>query len=567
MPKVTIKGKGSITLSDSRDFKAQGGEANIYVQGGKAFKVWHDPKALPPIDKIRELQALSSDRSFIIPEDILLDGRSNHPVGVTMRYVDKTFVLCQLFPKAFRDRMNLDTDTVIDLVRSIQDGMNFAHSKDILIVDLNEMNFLVTEDFKDVLFIDTTTYQTKNFPATALMESVRDRHNKEFSVGTDYFAFAVVSFNLFVGINPYRGKYPPIDAVVEKDKRLDVRMQKNISVLHPGVHVPGACLPFDVIPSVYRSWFKAVLEEGKRIAPPKDLRAVMHVFSQPLPVKTSQHFAITLYFTYDDEVSNFNNNVVLTRRSIYINNRLIAPAPKGAHIGVTPKLDHTIVAHIESNKIILNDVTSGNQLRSLDVYPNGLMSYQGKIYVHSGENLFEITYIERADSTIIPGARRIANVMPRATELYQGVAIQYMLKSYYAILVPESEKSYQVRLKELDGYKIIEAKFDFGVLMIIAGANGKYDKLIYRFDKGYADYDLLRIEDIPYTGLNFTVRPDGMVLHMNYEDELEVFRNTKGSVSRTVVADTGLQSDAKLMHLGTQSMFARGSQIFKFSVK
>jgi DNA-binding helix-hairpin-helix protein with protein kinase domain len=141
-----------------------------------------------------------------------------------MRYVDRTYALCQVFPGSFRTRHGFSTDAALRLVRRLQEGVRTVHSHGILIVDLNEMNFLVSDSFGEIYFIDVDSYQTPSFPATALMESVRDRHAKRFSTSTDWFSFAIVSFQMFVGIHPFKGTYAPLQGVIEKDKKLDARM-------------------------------------------------------------------------------------------------------------------------------------------------------------------------------------------------------------------------------------------------------------------------------------------------------------------------------------------------------
>src|SRR4029077_16726083 len=123
--------------------------------------------------KIQELSGLT-EANIIRPLDLLLDGK-NRPIGYSMRYIGKSFALCQLFPKAFRQRHNLTPELTLQLVRKLQDGVRHVHSKGILVVDLNELNFLVAEDFSELFFIDVDSYQTPSYPATVLMESVRDR--------------------------------------------------------------------------------------------------------------------------------------------------------------------------------------------------------------------------------------------------------------------------------------------------------------------------------------------------------------------------------------------------------
>ncbi|HYJ48112.1 MAG TPA: hypothetical protein VEV81_15985, partial [Pyrinomonadaceae bacterium] len=273
-----VQGGGEVRLSKA-DFKAQGGEGAIYVKGSTAYKIYADPLRAIPREKILELSVLTGS-NLIRPLDVLLDGK-NRTVGYSMRSVEKSYALCQLFPKAFRQRHNLMPEVTLRLVRRLQEGVGRVHAQGILIVDLNEMNFLVAEDFSEIFFIDVDSYQTPSYPATVLMESVRDRHAREFTTQSDWFSFAVVSFQMFTGIHPFKGTYPPLQSLPDKERRLDARMRANVSVLRPEVAVPASCLPFNVIPPAYLDWYRAVFEEGKRAAPPDGARHALNLAAPP----------------------------------------------------------------------------------------------------------------------------------------------------------------------------------------------------------------------------------------------------------------------------------------------
>src|SRR5678815_2698077 len=238
-------------------------------------RIYFDPSRCIPQAKIDELSVLVQP-NIIRPLDLLIDGR-NRPAGYSMRSIGKAHSLCQLFPRAFRQRNNLIPELTLRLVRQLQTGVSHIHSRGILIVDLNEMNFLVAPDFSELFFIDVDSYQTPSFPATVLMESVRDRHAKTFTTDSDWFSFAVVSFQMFAGIHPFKGTYPPLQHLADNSLKLDERMRTNISVLHPGVTVPAACLPFSVIPPVYLDWYRAVFEAGHRLPPPQTVQAVIAI--------------------------------------------------------------------------------------------------------------------------------------------------------------------------------------------------------------------------------------------------------------------------------------------------
>ena len=128
-----VPGKGQVRLGHS-EFKAQGGEGAVYVKGSNAYKIYFDPSRCIAQAKIDELSVLVQP-NIIRPLELLIDGR-NRPAGYSMRSIGKAHALCQLFPKAFRQRNNLTPELSLRLARQLQTGVSHIHSRGILIVDL-----------------------------------------------------------------------------------------------------------------------------------------------------------------------------------------------------------------------------------------------------------------------------------------------------------------------------------------------------------------------------------------------------------------------------------------------
>ena len=340
MARYFVQGKGEIRLSRS-DFKAQGGEGAIYVKGQTAYKIYTDPQRAITQAKIQELSVLAQPR-IIRPLELVLDAK-NRPAGYSMRHVGKSYALCQLFPKAFRQRNNLTPEMTWRLVRKLQEGVHHIHSRGVLLVDLNEMNFLVSDDFTELFFIDVDSYQTPSYPATVLMESVRDRHAHTFTTGSDWFSFAVVSFQMFAGIHPFKGTYAPLQGLPDKEKKLDARMRANISVLRPEVSLPAACLPFSVIPTPYLDWYRAVFEQGQRLPPPDKAQPALALATPPVQRQVaSHHFEITDWRKFDSEVIWHDGLTTTTQQSIY-SGGIKYPRPQfGVQAIQTPRLRHLL---------------------------------------------------------------------------------------------------------------------------------------------------------------------------------------------------------------------------------
>src|SRR5690606_8371250 len=99
----TIK-SSQITLTKS-NFLGSGGEGDVYIKNGNAYKIYDNSARMIPQGKLIELSDIKNDY-VIRPQEYLID-TNNKIVGYSMRYVTDTISLCQTFTKAFRNRNSI----------------------------------------------------------------------------------------------------------------------------------------------------------------------------------------------------------------------------------------------------------------------------------------------------------------------------------------------------------------------------------------------------------------------------------------------------------------------------
>lgn len=564
--KVWIRGEGSVRLGQ-RDFVGQGGQAAIYAKGAVAFKIYDDSAKMVPAGKIQELAGIADPR-IIKPEKIVCDQKSN-PIGYTMRYVKGSHALCQLFPRAFRERYGITTEQITDLIRQLRSGVAKVHAAGALVVDLNEMNFLVSKRFDEMYFIDVDSYQTRCYPADALMESVRDRHapKNQFSEATDWFSFGVVSFQMFVGIHPYKGKHPAV-------KGIDARMTANLSVLNRDVRMPKSVYPLEVIPEAYRSWYEAVFERGERCAPPTDSGAAVVVLPVICRVTHSDALEITEVASFDRPVTGMwtrgGHLVVATDHDVWIGGRragqgLSNPGGGLGGVGFSPRMNKPVAALATSTIPRLLEIADKTEV-AFGMNAETITSYDGRIYFKTGDKILELVLSEVGDQ-VVASSRVAAQVLEHATRLFDGVALQDLLGSIYVSLFPAAGVTHQLHLPELDLYRVVEAKFDAGVLMVIGQERGRYDRLVFRFDIDYRGYDVRIVEDIVTTGLNFATLDNGVCVCLDEEEQLEVFKVRKGATAMKIIEDPILGGDMHLASRDGKLIFYRGGRVYAMRMK
>lgn len=566
--KLTIQGQGDVNLTQ-RDFVAAGGQGQVFAQGDTAFKVYHDVSGMMPVGKIQELATLPVP-PFSRPEHLLLDAKGK-PVGYTTRFVKDAYVLCQLFPRSFRDREGLTHDKAFKLVEKMRAGFDVAHKAGTLLIDPNEMNFLVDSKFQTITFIDTDSYQTKSYPATAIMESIRDRHMahpRAFDEGTDWFSFAVTSFQLLVGIHPYKGKHPIL-------KGFEERMAQNVSVFNKEVGVPAVAYPLDVIPASWRGWYEAVLEKGERCAPPGGQVAVVMIRPVVQALLGSINLVLEELGQYDGTVTGVwatgNRLVVATDAGLWMDGRRVGDWTDTTAVAFSPKMLTPVAVRHPGDVPDLYDCILRAPL-AFGLNAQRVVGHDGRVYLKVGDKVMEVVLTD-VGSKVVASTRLAASVLPNASMLFPGGVVQNMLGSTFVSLFPQTGQTFQVRIPDLDAYRVIDAKYDAGakggVLMVVGRTTqGTYDRLVFRFDDAFGSYDVRKVQDIGTPqGLNFVVTDAGVCICLDEDDKLELSSVAKGSTSIKTIADQVLGGDLRLFKRGGQVLMARGDKVFSMRMR
>jgi len=582
--RIYLEGGGYINLNQSH-YVGGGGEGDVYTKNGVAYKIYHNPIKMIPLGKVTELSVLRNS-CFIKPESIIFDKKKN-PLGYAMRFVQGGIPLCSIFPPSYRKRHSITHDQIYELIGELSVGISLAHKEGIILVDLNEMNFLVSPDFSSVWFIDADSYQTPSFPGTAIMESIRDWSSNVFTELSDWFSFAVISFQMFTGIHPFRGKYKGPKEQYRKKLPSDTegddfaitrrRMKDNISVFDPDVGVPRVAYPFDVIPDDFLDWYKKIFVRGERLLPPTLVGDVIFIAPQITNLESTDRLVVQLWHSFGKDILDIvqdslgNRSFIKLPGEVFEERRFIhahtcgqvALTRSGCPIEVFLYKDdglNKIRISILSNDLTFTD---GDRIKYLDVAAESISVYEGNAYAKCGSSIIRID----CAAGKIPIFPHVTDVLPHASYLFSGGVLQNLLGSAYVSLFVNIKETHQIRLGELDGYQIIEAKFDRRVLIVRANKDGKLNRLVFRFADDFSDYDVRLVKDIANVGINFVVLDSGVCVLMDEEENIEVFRSKPGKIQVMKVEDDSLGGDMRLIRWGGKLGFTRGSGLYTLSMK
>jgi hypothetical protein len=550
----------------AKEFVSKGGEGSIYHKDDLAYKIYEDLSKMIPEAKIKELETLDKP-NIVRPLDIIFDS-TKAIVGFTMDWLgDETNALCKLFTNSFRDANGITIDQTTELVENIKDTIFFIHNKNCLMVDGNEFNYLVGKDFITPYFIDVNSYQTPNFNATAIMPSIRDWSTQKFTTLSDWFSFAIVSFQLFVGIHPFKGNHPKYSR-----NDFEKRVIENVSVFHKGVSLPPTVRDFNLIPSSYKDWYYKLFEKGERKEPPTlpGKSQVIQIIASV--VQSSNNFEITMLKEFKDELLFYGViygiPVAKTIKEIFISKTNYKTSLGTELLFAMPGLI-PILIKIENNKLKYHALKEGYKLKELDLECSDKMIVNNVLYIKNNEKLIEIEFNEM-NGNIVPAIKTVWTIEPNSSKLFSNIIVQSVLgKTYVAIPLPKlgQRSSFVIKaIPELDKYRIVDAKYDNKVSMFIGYQNGDYFKIVVIFDDDYNKYKI-RVIPTDYIPLNFITLDNGVVVSINDDSSIEIFTNRIDKDDVKKIKDPEINTSMRLFKDGMTVMFVSGNKVYKIRMK
>lgn len=571
--KVTVKGKGPVNLTKN-DYKGSGGEGTVYCKNGVGYKIYHNPNKIVPPAKIQELRQIALP-NVLAPMDILL-GTGGTPIGFTMPYVDNVEFLCKLFVRSYRDKNGLSPQDMMNLVKAMQETLMKIHKQGFLVVDYNEMNFLVSLDFKIPYHIDVDSYKTPSFPPTALMESVRDRFSpkSKFTELTDWFSWAVVTFQLYMGVHPFKGRHPQY-----KPKEWMRMMDDNVSVFYPNVRLPANTQDWAVIPKRHLEWYKKVFLNKERSIPPFADQIGPIAVPKPVLISGTDKFEVAFIEDYPTPIRDVRliNGIryVIVDGEVYANKKKIFDFNRKARIelcevhGGSP----VVAFQMPGNDVcFVHTALSGAKGQGETIgriAADAMTAHKGRIYTLNNGTLTENTCTQFAPGKIVHHAQAVCNVFEPAYKMFRSVVTQDIMGQCWLAVPCRPGGCPNIHVPELNGYRIIDAEYvsgyKSGFCVVIAEKNGIYDRFVLHLNLVTGAAPSVRIDqDVELDTVSIIALPNKLCIMVVNDLRVEAFfDNTKVKV----IEDPPLDSGMKLFEENGKVLFASKNKLHSVRLK
>ncbi|MEZ4437579.1 MAG: hypothetical protein R3B72_00700 [Polyangiaceae bacterium] len=565
--KIWIDGDGAASLPKST-FVAQGGEGSVYRLGDRAIKIYLDPGRHLLAEKLVALSSIHDVR-VVAPRALVRRRQNGSPLGYTMRFVTQAEPLCRFFTRSYKEQLGIAPEDCLPIAEGLAARIRSVHAAGALVVDANDTNFLVGPASREVFAIDVDSYQTPGHPATAIATSIADprlARTNRFDEGSDWFAFAVLAFQLFTGLHPYKGKHPRVAGA-------DERKARRISAFDPEVRWPRATYPVDVIPAGLAAWLRAVLGGDLRSAPPRDFGAAAslattsgasvgvataaiarhRLFEVGAPIRRLVDGGVSLWTLTDREVQRDGVTLGAIPAGALRAELLLGKNGRAALVWLDPQ-----------GRMKLEGI--GGPVLPIELHGDALTNVEGRVLLHRGERLWELR-LEEAGGSLVVGTRLVASVLPHATKLGEGVAVQSLLGATYVSLFPQPGRHEQVHVTELDGREVIAARASGRVASLVVKGRAGLERGLLRVAPGTGGgggYDLTLEPAESADPLPLVALASGVVVRVTDAGDLEIFRPVVGDPGRRKVPQAGCEG-LLFGRFGGKVLCAEGGAVYRMS--
>jgi H/ACA ribonucleoprotein complex subunit 3 len=264
----------------------KGGEADIFLAGGKAVKVFKQPshpdyKGLPSEQlgaKIRIAEHQNKLPVFptglpshvVAPEQLVYDSSGSKIVGYTMPLVPSAEVLLRYGERKFR-QAGIPNSQINQIFQDLFATVVGIHKAGVVIGDFNDLNVLVSG--QEAYVIDADSFQFRQFlcklftvrfvdPLLCDAKKTSPELIIPYNADSDWYAYCVMLLQSWLYVDPYGGIYRP------KDKKKLIphaaRPLHRITIFHPEVIYPKPALRYDVLPDEMLHYFHNVFVKDHR---------------------------------------------------------------------------------------------------------------------------------------------------------------------------------------------------------------------------------------------------------------------------------------------------------------
>jgi hypothetical protein len=212
----------------------------------------------------------------------------------------------------------------------------------------------------------------------------------------------------------------------------------------------------------------------------------------------------------------------------------------------------------------INGTNYTPQALALTAAGHKLVRYENRLFLVTDQGLSELKLM-RVGQTPILSIGNTWGAMVNSTRWFDGIGAQDAFGALFLIAPFGDNACAHVRVKELDGAKIVDAKAGHRAASIVClDKSGGYVRHDFAFDKDYGSYRLTTTA-LPSADLSMAILPKGVVATVVEDGELILFVPSNGNNNK--IADKAISTDMLLSNIGDKVVYLHEGNLWSLALK
>ena len=128
------------------------------------------------------------------------------------------------------------------------------------------------------------------------------------------------------------------------------------------------------------------------------------------------------------------------------------------------------------------------------------------------------------------------------------------------------QRDYQIELKEINGHKIINGKYQNGVLIIVTEKQGQYFKSQFKFNDSYDLYSYDVINNPNDYDVNFIILDNGTMISVNNDGNVSLQHKNINNAMCKIMQDPIFDGN-QLFKINNNVYYAQDNKLFSVKMK
>ncbi len=327
---------------------------------------------------------------------------------------------------------------------------------------------------------------------------------------------------------------------------------------------------FALIPGPLRSWYEATFQSGQRTPPPSPSEKDVTAAPAARALRTvvvggagSLTFEKILSLANDPIIRTFFCGVAQGKSGSLFDlatRRQIGHARRECEVVQTDR--GWVVGDAEGFRFIGTDLKE--EKLALNLRFRSILSYENRMFAVMETGLSEIKVQMFGKS--IASVSNTWGIMVNSTRWFVGVGVLDAMGAMFVVAIFGADKVSTIRIKELDGMKILAGKAGNRFISLIGvDRQGVYHKFELTFDREYAAPPKVWQSVADDASLNLAILPKGVCATIFKDGELDIFVPSSGVVKHVV--DKQIATDMELANWRDTVVAVQNGDVWTLKVK